>query len=90
MKCSYQDLDGNRVHVTCESYIHIPLGVGKSKIAVDNSSEDLIHINEDFSFFKKQRQIQFHSIDSLLIVKIMFLIAMNYLLWHKLELIGKF
>lgn len=53
MKCSYQDLDGNRVHVTCESYIHIPLGVGKSKIAVDNSSEDLIHINEDFSFFKK-------------------------------------
>lgn len=90
MKCSYQDLDGNRVHVTCESYIHIPLGVGKSKIAVDNSSEDLIHINEDFSFFKKQRQIQFHSIDSLLIVKIMFLIVMNYLLWHKLELIGKF
>ncbi len=51
MKCSYQDLDGNRVHVTCESYIHIPLGVGKSKIAVDNSSENLIHINEDFSFF---------------------------------------
>jgi hypothetical protein len=25
-------------------------GVGRSKIAVDNSSEDLIHINEDFSF----------------------------------------
>jgi hypothetical protein len=53
MKCSYQDLDGNKVEVTCESYIHIPSGSSRSQIGTGNGSEDLIHITEDFSFFKK-------------------------------------
>ncbi len=53
MKCSYQDLDGNSVEITCESYIHIPSGAGVNKIAGNNRSADLIHITEDFSFFKK-------------------------------------
>ncbi|MDS7967809.1 hypothetical protein RMB12_12355 [Acinetobacter sp. V117_2] len=53
MKCSYQDLNGNIIEVTCESYIHIPSGTGVNKIGGDNRSADLIHITEDFSFFKK-------------------------------------
>jgi len=53
MKCSYQDLDGNRVEVTCESYIHIPSGAVGNKAGRNNRSQDLIHISEDFSFFKK-------------------------------------
>lgn len=65
MKCSYQDLDGNIVELTCESYIHIPSGASGNKLEIDNRAEDLIHITEDFSFLRKQRQIQYHSIDSL-------------------------
>ncbi|MFH3912121.1 hypothetical protein WAI35_18985 [Acinetobacter baumannii] len=53
MKCSYQDLDGNIVELTCESYIHIPSGASGNKLGIDNRAEDLIHITEDFSFFKK-------------------------------------
>jgi hypothetical protein len=30
MKCSYQDLDGNIVELTCESYIHIPSGASET------------------------------------------------------------
>lgn len=51
MKCSYQDLDGNIVELTCESYIHIPSGASGNKLGIDNRAEDLIHITEDFSFF---------------------------------------
>ncbi|MFX5646217.1 hypothetical protein ABTD57_03140 [Acinetobacter baumannii] len=53
MKCSYQDLDGNIVELTCESYIHIPSGASGNILGIDNRAEDLIHITEDFSFFKK-------------------------------------
>lgn len=53
MKCSYQDLDGNIVELTCESYIHMPSGASGNKLGIDNRAEDLIHITEDFSFFKK-------------------------------------
>ncbi len=41
MKCSYQDLDGSSVEITCESYIHIPSGAGVNKIAGNNRSADL-------------------------------------------------
>lgn len=62
MKCSYQDLDGNRVEVTCESYIHIPSGAVGNKAGWNNRSQDLIHITEDFSFLKKPKLIQYHYI----------------------------
>ncbi len=90
MKCSYQDLDGSSVEITCESYIHIPSGAGVNKIAGNNRSADLIHITEDFSFLRKHKQIQYPSIDLLLMIIVMFLIVMSYQLWHRLEQIGRF
>ena len=52
MKCSYQDLDGNIVELTCESYIHIPSGASGNKLGIDNRAEDL-HISLKILVFKK-------------------------------------
>lgn len=72
MKFSYQDLAGNNIEVECESYIHIPSGA-----AVKSTEAGNYHITENFSFYKKLKLILCPSIDLLLIVILMFLIAMN-------------
>ncbi len=72
MKFSYQDLAGNNIEVECESYIHIPSGT-----AVKSTEDGNYHITENFSFYKKLKLILCQSIDLLLIVILMFLIAMN-------------